>query len=225
MFAIAALAVAAAGLSCVAGFTTAQAQGYHGGGRHWRGNGGPYRYGPYRYGPYRRGPYGPWLWGGYYGYWPFGPAYPPPPVYYGPPPPVYAPPPPRPPPPQPVERAAPPPASAVEPERFVVLFPFDRAEITAEARAIIGSAADYQRRVGGHVIIVGHTDTSGSEAYNWSLSERRSRAVRAALGAAGVDAATVEMDWKGKHDLAVPTGDGVKELRNRRVTILVERRG
>jgi hypothetical protein len=30
------------------------------------------------------------------------------------------------------------------------------------------------------------------------------------------------MDWKGKHDLAVETGDQVKEPLNRRVTILIE---
>lgn len=186
--------------------------------RHWRGRPPPWRYG-YRYWPGYPDPYawgypGPWWWGGWYPYAPYGPPL----VYEGPPyppPPVYDHPPPR--------RPAPP--AAEEPERFVVYFPFDRDAITPDARQTIRAAAAYQHRVGGRVIVVGHTDTRGSEAYNQALSERRARAVRAALGEAGVDLSGVEMDWRGKHDLAVDTGDNVRERRNRRVTILVERRG
>ena len=63
----------------------------------------------------------------------------------------------------------------------------------------------------------------GNEPYNRSLSERRAKAVRAALAAQGLRPETIEMDWKGKHDLAVQTGDEVRERLNRRVTILIER--
>jgi outer membrane protein OmpA-like peptidoglycan-associated protein len=205
---------------------------------HGRGGGhfaGPGRHGPgFRYGfrgygrglrgGYWGGYYGPWYWGGvpfppyYYYDGPYGP----PPVYYSPPPP----PPSTPPPPAPpVERPAPPPPPPVAaPERFEVYFPFDQAVITPSARQVIGAAAAYRRRGGsGAVIIVGHTDTSGSEGYNQALSERRARAVRDTLIAAGVEAGAVETDWKGKHDLEVETPDGTKEPRNRRVTILVER--
>jgi len=72
------------------------------------------------------------------------------------------------------------------------------------------------------MVVVGHTDTSGSDAYNDPLSRRRAEAVRDGLASAGVDTGAVEMDWKGKHDPEVATADGVKEPRNRRVTILVE---
>jgi outer membrane protein OmpA-like peptidoglycan-associated protein len=108
----------------------------------------------------------------------------------------------------------------------VVYFPFDRADLTPAAEGVVRAAAAYQARNGhSHVIIVGHTDTSGTEGYNQPLSERRARVVRDALVALGVDAGAVQMDWRGEHDLAVETGQGVKEALNRRTTILIEPAG
>jgi outer membrane protein OmpA-like peptidoglycan-associated protein len=231
--AIAALALTLA--ASAGGEALAQPRGpFHGGYRHggYAHGRGPYLRGYGGYG-YRFGYRGPHYWGSYYapGYWgPFPWAYYPPPDYaFGyydeapppPPPPPYEPPP-APPPPH--HRETPPPARApAAPERFVVYFPFDKAEITPDARAVIRSAANYAAaHPDGHVIIVGHTDTSGSEAYNQPLSERRAGAVRESLTADGIDFSRIEMDWKGKHDLAVDTGDGVKEPLNRRVTILVQ---
>jgi outer membrane protein OmpA-like peptidoglycan-associated protein len=248
-----ALAASAGALILVSGSCPAQAQvrrgtgwaagghdrGYapayrHGGGRGYRpgyGYGGGYRgpYGPrygYPYGsgygwgygaPYWGGYYAPWWWGGYGYYGAWRPTYAAPPVYYE------APPPPRPTAPAPAPAAPAPAAPAAEPEQFIVYFPFDQDVITPQARDIIHSAAEYQRRVGGQVSVVGHTDTSGSFAYNEALSERRSRAVREALAGEGVDRGRVAMDWKGEREPAVHTGDHAKESRNRRVTILVQR--
>jgi outer membrane protein OmpA-like peptidoglycan-associated protein len=42
------------------------------------------------------------------------------------------------------------------------------------------------------------------------------------LVANGVTADTLDVSWRGKTDLAVPTADGVKEPLNRRTTIRVE---
>jgi outer membrane protein OmpA-like peptidoglycan-associated protein len=69
------------------------------------------------------------------------------------------------------------------------------------------------------ILVVGHTDTSGSAKYNLRLSERRAKAVADALVGQGVNQSVLSVDWKGKTDLAVQTGDGVKEPLNRRATI------
>jgi outer membrane protein OmpA-like peptidoglycan-associated protein len=85
---------------------------------------------------------------------------------------------------------------------------------------VITEAANYAN--GGHatkVIVVGHTDTSGSDAYNNRLSERRAKAVADALVGAGVAQGSMAVDWKGESQPAVQTGDGVKEPLNRRSTI------
>jgi OOP family OmpA-OmpF porin len=69
------------------------------------------------------------------------------------------------------------------------------------------------------VLVVGHTDTSGGFQYNMRLSERRAKATADALVAQGVAQGVMQVDFKGKTDLAVQTPDGVKEPLNRRATI------
>ncbi|ESQ83425.1 hypothetical protein AEAC466_12175, partial [Asticcacaulis sp. AC466] len=133
---------------------------------------------------------------------------PPPPP---PPPPVVAPPPP--PPPAPV-------APAYEAREFVVYFEFDKSDLTADAQSVVSAAADYAKAGNAaRIVVVGHTDTSGSAAYNIRLSERRAKTVADALAGLGVDGSKLAVDWKGEADLAVATGDGVKEPLNRRSTI------
>ncbi len=92
--------------------------------------------------------------------------------------------------------------------------------ITPEAQAVLQNAA--QTVTAAHATketVVGHTDTSGSVAYNLRLSERRAKATADGLVSLGVPAASLDVSWTGKADLAVPTPDGVKEPLNRRATI------
>ena len=51
------------------------------------------------------------------------------------------------------------------------------------------------------------------------LKSRRAKSTADALVAQGVQQSTLQVDWKGKTDLAVQTKDGVKEPLNRRATI------
>ncbi|WP_156447819.1 OmpA family protein, partial [Caulobacter sp. CCH5-E12] len=125
---------------------------------------------------------------------------------------------PAPPPPPPPPPAAP----AYEAREFVVYFPFDQYVLTPEAQAVVQQAAEYAK--GGNatrVVVTGHTDTSGSDAYNRKLSERRARAVADGLVGMGLNATTVAVDWKGESAPAVATGDGVKEPLNRRSTVSI----
>ena len=69
--------------------------------------------------------------------------------------------------------------------------------------------------------MVGHTDTSGSPAYNEGLSERRASVVRDALVARGLAAGAVTTQARGESDLARPTSDGVREPLNRRTAVTI----
>ncbi|RYF97899.1 MAG: OmpA family protein, partial [Caulobacteraceae bacterium] len=114
----------------------------------------------------------------------------------------------------------PPPPAAAEAKQFVVYFPFDQYVLTPEAQAVVQEAATYATSGNAtRVIVVGHTDTSGPADYNMRLSERRAKATADALVGLGVGQSTLQVDWKGETDLAVPTPDGVKEPLNRRSTI------
>ena len=109
-----------------------------------------------------------------------------------------------------------------EAKQFIVYFPFDQYVLTPEAQSVVSEAANYA--TSGHatkLVVVGHTDTSGSPKYNAKLSERRAKAVADALVGAGVAADTLAVDWKGESAPAVATGDGVKEPLNRRSTISI----
>lgn len=106
---------------------------------------------------------------------------------------------------------------------FVVLFGFDQAALDADAMAVISAAAAEYRRTGAARISVrGHTDTSGSSAYNQELSQRREQAVADELLRQGVPSDAITSEALGENDLAVPTPDGVKEAANRRVEITVD---
>ncbi len=60
-----------------------------------------------------------------------------------------------------------------------VLFDFDRWEIKKEAEETLKKLARGIKELGWkHVLIEGHTDSKGSEAYNLRLSQKRAEAVR-----------------------------------------------
>ena len=68
--------------------------------------------------------------------------------------------------------------------------------------------------------IVGHADTSGNAQYNEGLSLRRAEKIKSRLVANGFTANAITTRGAGENELAVLTGDGVKEQLNRRAEIL-----
>jgi len=140
--------------------------------------------------------------------------------FYAPPPaPAAAAAPPPPPPPMP---PPPPPPVACPTAEFTVYFEWDRSNLNTDATATIDRAVEQARSCTMNaVMIIGHTDTSGSNAYNVGLSERRASVVREALVARGVNAALMTSEARGETDLARATGDGVREPLNRRTAVTI----
>ncbi|MFM9864178.1 MAG: OmpA family protein [Micropepsaceae bacterium] len=121
---------------------------------------------------------------------------------------------------------APPPPPAVQPppvkapKQFMVFFGFDKAELTPEASRVVAEAAAAAKEFGSaSIVVVGHTDTMGSNAYNDALSMRRSQAVKDGLAGHGIPASAISTAGRGESELMVQTGDAVKEPQNRRATI------
>jgi OmpA-OmpF porin, OOP family len=120
----------------------------------------------------------------------------------------------------PAPPAPPPPPPPVEPRQFIVFFGFDKYNLTEEAQRVVAEAADAAKNHGSaSIVVIGHTDTVGSAAYNQALSERRANTVREALVALGIDGGAISASGRGKTELLVQTGDNVKEPQNRRATI------
>jgi OOP family OmpA-OmpF porin len=114
------------------------------------------------------------------------------------------------------------PVAAAEPRLFTIFFDFDSVAITPVSERVLDAAAEQWATSMGNVSIVGHTDSSGSAAYNMGLSERRAAAALGELSGRGVKGDMIESDAVGEGELLIPTPDGVREPRNRRVTISVD---
>lgn len=103
---------------------------------------------------------------------------------------------------------------------FTVYFAFDSAKLDSAAKQIVQNAASYAAdHTDVRVALAGHTDTAGSKDYNIRLSLRRADAVRAEFIADGIPASRLSVTALGESQLAVPTAEGVREARNRRVVI------
>lgn len=109
-------------------------------------------------------------------------------------------------------------------QKFLVFFDWDKYNLTAEAQRVVAQAAEAYKSSGQvQVQVIGHTDTSGSPAYNQKLSERRADTVKREMIRLGVPAGQIVAIGRGQNDLLVPTKDGVREAQNRRAEILFPR--
>jgi OOP family OmpA-OmpF porin len=131
------------------------------------------------------------------------------------------------PPPPPLPPAAPPPPpppqqTVCPAADFVVYFEWDRSNLNQAALETIDAAVNRARQCNiGGIVVVGHTDTSGSTQYNVGLSERRAGVVRDALVARGIAAGSIRSEARGETDLARATRDGVREPLNRRTAVTI----
>ena len=108
------------------------------------------------------------------------------------------------------------------PDTYIVHFVLNKADVTREGVEIIEKVAANARAMSiTRLILTGHTDRSGDEAYNIDLSKRRADAVKAAFVALGFDAKEIAVKAKGETTLLVPTDDGKFEPKNRRVEIVL----
>jgi OmpA-OmpF porin, OOP family len=113
-------------------------------------------------------------------------------------------------------------AQPLAPTQFMLHFVEGRDEFTEESkRTIDGILAEIAKRPVPDLLVIGHTDTVGSDAFNDSLSRQRAEVVRSALLARGIAPERITAIGRGKREPFVPTADGVAEPRNRRVEIQV----
>ena len=106
-------------------------------------------------------------------------------------------------------------------KHFLVFFGLDSAEITSgEAKAVAAAAKFAKSNKGSNVYVTGHTDQSGSAAYNMKLAKKRSDAVVAGLTGMGIKKRGIGAVVQGENDPAVSRA-GKKDGRNRRVVISI----
>ncbi len=105
---------------------------------------------------------------------------------------------------------------------FIVFFDWNSADITPEATTTLDSMlTSYAGCGGAAVTISGYADRSGSDRYNLGLSDRRAQGVSQYLTGKGLSGGAVTAKGYGETNPRVPTEDGVRELQNRRVEIVI----
>jgi adhesin transport system outer membrane protein len=123
-----------------------------------------------------------------------------------------------------IERAFGPALGALpeRPAHFILYFRSDTTQLTPESRKLLPEAlAQAQRRPAAEIAVIGHTDRAAPSDYNAHLALRRARAIRDQLIALGTRPEMIEVSSHGENDPLVPTPDGVREPRNRRVELSI----
>ena len=108
-------------------------------------------------------------------------------------------------------------------EVFEIHFDFNKAIIKPEYDDIIRKLVGItQSNRNVKISVVGHTDTAGSQSYNYALGGRRAEAVQKMLIERGIPSSQIVAVSAGEEDLKVPTPDGVPNAENRRVRVVKE---
>ena len=106
---------------------------------------------------------------------------------------------------------------------FLLYFVNDSTELTDESKSNIPEVLSaVNKREFYEISIIGHTDTTGDDEYNLRLSAARAEVVREILISHGIRSGLIELRYHGKRDSLIPTGDNVREPRNRRVEVIVK---
>jgi outer membrane protein OmpA-like peptidoglycan-associated protein len=103
-----------------------------------------------------------------------------------------------------------------------LLFDFDSDVLRSEARTNLRSlASSLDKYPGTDLLIVGHTDSVGTDSYNQDLSERRSSAARSFLISEGVSSTRVVARGLGETEPVASNDTDSGRQQNRRVEVAI----
>jgi outer membrane protein OmpA-like peptidoglycan-associated protein len=103
-----------------------------------------------------------------------------------------------------------------------VLFPFDSDQVLPAGREnlrqLANSLRDYPET---EVLIVGHTDSQGTDEYNMGLSQRRAASARQFLVGQGINGARIRVEGRGESEPVADNSSDAGRAQNRRVEVAI----
>ena len=103
-----------------------------------------------------------------------------------------------------------------------ILFPFNSTDILPAGRDNLRQlASSLDKYPNSDILIVGHTDSVGTDAYNQDLSQRRALAASAYLQSLGVPASRLQTQGRGETEPIASNDTDDGRQRNRRVEIAI----
>jgi outer membrane protein OmpA-like peptidoglycan-associated protein len=113
-------------------------------------------------------------------------------------------------------------AQPEKPQSFILHFLFDSSELTRESKIYIPEIIEaVKNRKPATVSIIAHSDRAGDTEYNMKLSKKRAQAVEELFLHAGLKRSSLFIEYHGEYYPIFPTADGIADLRNRRVEVMV----
>lgn len=103
-----------------------------------------------------------------------------------------------------------------------LLFDYDSDAVKGNARSNLTALANsLKKNTGTEVLIVGHTDSQGSDSYNQGLSERRASAARSYLVSQGVASNRIRISGRGESEPIDTNDSEAGRSQNRRVEVAI----
>lgn len=103
-----------------------------------------------------------------------------------------------------------------------LLFDFDSSELRSQARANLADlAASLEEYPETEVLVVGHTDSRGSDSYNQALSERRAESAKLYLVRQGIEPSRIEAMGRGEAEPVATNETDAGRQENRRVEVAI----
>lgn len=103
-----------------------------------------------------------------------------------------------------------------------LLFEFDSDRIQGAAKSNLDNLAQSVRKnANTDLLIVGHTDAVGTDAYNYGLSERRAASAKNYLGLQGVDRGRIDTAGRGETEPVASNETEAGRAQNRRVEVAI----
>lgn len=107
-----------------------------------------------------------------------------------------------------------------------ILFATDSAAVSGPAQNdLYAVARNLNQYPNSRIEVVGHTDNTGSAAYNQDLSQRRAQSVAGILTAGGVSPSRIVALGRGESQPVASNGSDAGRAQNRRVEILIRPNG
>lgn len=103
-----------------------------------------------------------------------------------------------------------------------ILFDTDKADLKSAAQANLQNlAASLQKNPETNILIVGHTDDTGSDSHNMDLSVRRAESVKSYIVAGNVASSRLQTSGKGESEPIADNTTVDGRAKNRRVEIVI----
>jgi outer membrane protein OmpA-like peptidoglycan-associated protein len=103
-----------------------------------------------------------------------------------------------------------------------ILFPFNSTDILPDGRNNLQQLANsLEKYPNSDILIVGHTDSVGTDVYNQDLSQRRAMAASSYLQSLGVPASRLHAVGKGETEPIQPNDTDAGRAQNRRVEVAI----